>query len=62
MTAISYKIKTAIEVSGIGRSRLYELMKAGKIAGRKEGRTTLVLADSLHAYVESLPSFAPEPQ
>ncbi|MGP2491079.1 helix-turn-helix domain-containing protein [Mesorhizobium sp. PUT5] len=58
MTAISFTIKDACAACGLGPTKLYELIKAGKIEARKEGRRTLVLADSLRRHVESLPSAA----
>jgi excisionase family DNA binding protein len=51
-------IPRAVEVSGIGRTRIYELIREGKLEAKKEGRRTLILADSLRRHVESLPRLA----
>jgi hypothetical protein len=59
---IGYSVKDAAAASGIGTSRLYEAMRAGLVEHRKHGRKTIVLAASLEAYVESLPSgYSPAP-
>ncbi|RWI42906.1 MAG: DNA-binding protein [Mesorhizobium sp.] len=55
MTEISVDINKAVRISGISRSGLYKLFKAGKIAPRKHGKRTLVLVSELQSYVESLP-------
>lgn len=55
MTAISVDIARAVNISGISRSGLYKLFKAGKITPRKNGKRTLVLVSELQSYVESLP-------
>lgn len=53
--AIAYTILDATKASGIGRTSLYELIGAGKIEARKAGNRTLIPADSLRAYIASLP-------
>ncbi|RWP40148.1 MAG: DNA-binding protein [Mesorhizobium sp.] len=55
MTTISVDIADAVSMSGISRSGLYKLFKAGKITPRKNGKRTLVLVSELQSYVESLP-------
>ncbi len=55
MTKIAVSIPEAIEMSGIKRSSLYELFKAGKIQPRKNGKRTLILVDDLERYLKSLP-------
>lgn len=39
-------------MTGLSRSRLYELMKAGEIGYSKVGRSTLILVESLRSFVE----------
>ncbi len=48
-------INDAIEHTGIGRTVLYGLLKSGQIKAVKNGRATLILADSLRDYVANLP-------
>jgi|AAFX01.1.fsa_nt_gi excisionase family DNA binding protein len=50
---ISVKVPEAVRLTGISRSRLYELMRSGDVAFAKVGSSTLILVDSLRAYVES---------
>ncbi|WP_378947806.1 helix-turn-helix domain-containing protein [Mesorhizobium sp. ANAO-SY3R2] len=55
MTAISLTIKDASAASGLGPTKLYQLIKERKIEARKEGRRTLIMADSLRKHIEGLP-------
>jgi excisionase family DNA binding protein len=56
---IAYTIRAAVWASGLSRSRIYELIAAGKIEARKEGRRTLIMAESLRRYLEALPTVQP---
>jgi excisionase family DNA binding protein len=49
---ISITIKRAVELSGFPRSRIYTLLKEGKITSTKEGRQRVVHYDSLEAYIK----------
>lgn len=42
------------EVCGIGRTRLYELLKSGELPARKLGKRTLILRADLEAFLTSL--------
>ena len=55
---IAYTINDAVKASGLSRSRIYEEMRAGRIEARKAGRRTLVVANSLAAFVASLPTIS----
>jgi hypothetical protein len=57
---ISYTVRGAVLASGLSRSRVYELLARGVLKARKDGRKTLVLADSLTAYIGSLPPMRQE--
>lgn len=50
---ISVRIPEAVRLTGLSRSRLYELMKSGDIQYAKVGASTLVLVASLRQFVES---------
>ncbi len=52
---ITHTIADAAKVSGLGRTSLYAAIGAGKIEARKAGARTLITADSLRAYLASLP-------
>lgn len=56
--AIQREALSLAEVSaatGLGRTKLYEAISAGKLRARKCGSRTLVLRDDLRAFLASLP-------
>lgn len=53
---VSYSISDAVKVSGIGRTSVYEAIKAGRLQARKLGRRTLILKTDLHQWVAGLPA------
>jgi hypothetical protein len=50
---ISVKIPEAVRLSGLSRSRIYELMKSGDIEYAKVGSSTLIIVESLRSFVQS---------
>lgn len=56
MSKLAYSIKEAVEATGISRAALYQDIAAGKLATRKRGASTIILADDLNAYLAALPS------
>jgi excisionase family DNA binding protein len=54
-TPVAYTVPNACQASGIGTTKMYELIGLGTLDARKAGRRTLITADSLHAYLEGLP-------
>ncbi len=53
-------IAAAVQATGnaVSRTRLFDLIRTGEVDARKVGRRTVVLADSLRAYVERQPRAA----
>ena len=49
---ITVRIPDAVRLTGMSRSRIYELMKAGSLEYVKVGSSTLILFGSLRAFVE----------
>ncbi|PNQ01989.1 excisionase [Sphingobium sp. SA916] len=49
---ISVRIGTAVRMTGIGRSKLYELIQQGAIDVVKIGSATLIPVASLHRLLE----------
>ena len=49
---ISVRIPDAARLTGLSRSRLYELMKSGEIEFVKVGGSTLIPYDGLRAFIE----------
>ncbi|WP_343892147.1 helix-turn-helix domain-containing protein, partial [Sphingomonas oligophenolica] len=52
VTPISVRISTAVKMTGIGRSKLYELIGEGAIDVVKIGSSTLIRVASLHRLLE----------
>lgn len=53
---LAVTIPGAAQMSGLGRSRIYELIGEGTLEARKAGRRTLIMTDSLRAYLSTLPA------
>ncbi|OCC05079.1 hypothetical protein BA190_09190 [Labrys sp. WJW] len=53
---LAYTVKEACEATTLKMSALYYLLREGKLRARKIGRRTVVLADDLKAYLDSLPA------
>ena len=49
---ISVRIRTAAQLTGISRSRIYELIESGDIETVKIGRSTFILFRSLRRLME----------
>lgn len=52
---LSLDIPGAVAASGIGRTKLFEAMKLGKLRARKYGRKTIILVSDLDDFLKSLP-------
>lgn len=50
---LAFGISEAIEVTNIGRSRLYKDIRAGRLKTFKVGNRTLIAADDLKRWLES---------
>lgn len=53
---VAHTIRSACETYKIGRSSIYQLLKAGTLRARKFGTKTLIDDASLREWFESLPS------
>jgi excisionase family DNA binding protein len=51
----NFSVGETIQLFGIGRTKLFELIKRGDIEAIKLGRRTLIRADSARSFIESLP-------
>ncbi|MEP0390752.1 MAG: helix-turn-helix domain-containing protein [Erythrobacter sp.] len=49
---LAYSVADACRVSSIGRTRLYSLIKEGRLEARKIGKRTLIPAASLRALID----------
>ena len=46
---LTVRISTAVRITGLSRSRIYELIQSGDLESVKVGRATLILFKSLKA-------------
>jgi len=58
MDKLLYRPKEAYVVLGIGRDKLYDLMRSGRLESHKDGGARLITAEALRAYVALLRSEA----
>ncbi|HMJ27391.1 MAG TPA: DNA-binding protein [Xanthobacteraceae bacterium] len=54
---VSYSIKGAIAATGFSQSKIYKLAALGKLDARKDGKRTIITAESVAAYINGLPRF-----
>ena len=56
---LAYSIDDVTRLTGVGRSFVYEEIKAGRLVVKKAGRRTLICVADLNAWLASLPGKAP---
>jgi hypothetical protein len=54
-TRFAARMSVAAQESGVSEPSLYRLLAMGKIKGKKNGRTTLILMETLRNYIQALP-------
>ena len=59
---IAVSINDACAIAGLGRTKLYEEIKLGRIPIRKAGQRTLIKVSDLQSYIDALPSSETEAQ
>ncbi len=55
---LAHTVEEAGRLARLGRSKIYEELKEGRLKGRKAGRRTLIMHADLIAYLENLPERA----
>lgn len=55
-TARAYSPKAAAKLCGIGMTKLYEEIGAGRLRARKCGNRTLIPAEAINAWLAALPA------
>jgi excisionase family DNA binding protein len=55
---LSVTVLEACRMLGVGRTKLFQEIAAGRIEARKYGRKTLILVASLRAWLDALPRWA----
>jgi excisionase family DNA binding protein len=54
MNKLLYRPKEAAQLLGIGRDKLYDLMRSGRLRSVKDGRARFITAKALAEYVTML--------
>ncbi len=60
MTQLSLSIEEACAATGLGRTKLYQLINSGELKARKIGKRTIILKDDLEAFLNELQSYPSE--
>lgn len=55
----AYSIAEFCALTGIGRTKAYEEISAGRLQAKKVGSRTLITAESGKSWLDSLPDFKP---
>jgi excisionase family DNA binding protein len=58
MERVAFSIEEAGEAAGVGRSFVFEEIRAGRLVAKKAGRRTLIAAADLMDWLKSLPTAA----
>lgn len=53
---LALSINDAVAASGIGRTKIFEAIKEGRLTARKAGRRTIILHDDLARFLQALPT------
>ena len=53
-------VDEACHVAGIGKSSMFDLLKAGAVPARRFGRRIIILRSDLMAWMDALPRLEPE--
>lgn len=52
---LAYRVSEVARLIGVGRSKVFELIKAGDLPARKLGGATVILRSDLIAFLDSTP-------
>lgn len=55
---LALSIEQVQEISGLGRTKIYELINSGALSARKLGKRTLILKNDLEEFLSGLPKYA----
>jgi excisionase family DNA binding protein len=53
---LAFSVAEACSAARIGRTSLYQAIRAGELRALKRGRRTIILANDLRRYLEGLPT------
>lgn len=55
MAPMGLTVQDVAKTTGIGRTKVFELIRDGKLPARKIGTRTIILAEDLKAFLDKLP-------
>jgi excisionase family DNA binding protein len=53
---LSYRVDEACAATGYGKTKIWRLIRAKKLAARKDDGVTIILREDLQTYLKSLPA------
>ena len=56
---IGLSVDDVTKTTGLGRTKVFELIRDGKLTARKIGTRTIILAEVLRVFLETLPAAGP---
>ena len=62
MTQLSLSIQETLAATGLGRSKLYQLINSGELKARKIGKRTIILKDDLDTFLSGLQPYPTDTQ
>jgi len=57
MTQLSLSIEEVCSATGLGRTKLYQIINAGELKARKIGARTVILRSDLEEFLKNLQSY-----
>ena len=60
MESLALTIPEVCSAARIGRTRVYDAIRAGELTARKHGKRTLILRTELNRWLENLPQAGPK--
>ncbi|MGB8827290.1 MAG: helix-turn-helix domain-containing protein [Pseudolabrys sp.] len=57
---LAYSVLEACQAARIGRTNLYGAIRSGELRAVEHGKRTLILAEDLRRWLESLPAVTPK--
>jgi excisionase family DNA binding protein len=52
----AFSIREVMARTGIGRNRIYQLIREGRLTAKKLGTKTVIVASDLQSFLDSLPA------
>jgi excisionase family DNA binding protein len=56
MQLLTVTVAQACEITGLGRTTIYEALRSGRLSARKCGRRTIIRVDDLRSWIDQMPA------